>query len=162
WVGPIVSKSLGIPYLIAEASLANKRARGAYELGHQATLEAVRAADVIFNINPTDREGLRPVVGEKTQLVDIPAFLDTAPYPRMAEQRERLRVELAARYRLEATHPWLLAVAMMRPGDKLASYRMLGEALEELLDLNWQFIIVGDGKARDEVHRALAPLGEGR
>ena len=51
---------------------------------------------------------------------------------------------------------------MMRPGDKLASYRLLGQALERLLDLDWQLLVVGDGPARPEVEAALAPLGAER
>ena len=162
WIGPRVAKAMNIPYLIAEASLANKRARGPYELGHLATLEAIRAAKVIFSINPADAEALQGVVGEGTQLVDLPAFVDTAPYRRMAEQHDRLRRDIAYRHRLETGHLWLLTVAMMRSGDKLASYKLLGEALEQVLDLYWQLIVVGDGNAREEVHRALAPLGEDR
>src|SRR6266852_3354696 len=48
---------------------------------------------------------------------------------------------------------------MMRHGDKLASYRVLGAALADLLDLPWSLDIVGDGPARAEVECALAPLG---
>ena len=162
WIGPRVAKALGIPYLIAEASLAGKRAQGPYALGHQATLTAIRAANVIFVVNPTDTEALQSVVGEQTRLVDLPAFVDTAPYRRMSEQHDQLRRELAHRHKLETGHLWLLSVAMMRMGDKLASYRMLGKALEQALDLNWQLIVVGDGTAREEVVHALAPLGEGR
>jgi glycosyltransferase involved in cell wall biosynthesis len=162
WIGPRIAKALGIPYLIAEASLAGKRAQGPYALGHQATLVAIRAANVIFSINPADAEALQPVVGEQTRLVDLPAFVDTAAYRRMSEEHDRLRRELAYRHKLETGHLWLLSVAMMRTGDKLASYRILGEALEQVLDLYWQLIVVGDGNAREEVVRALAPLGEDR
>lgn len=49
---------------------------------------------------------------------------------------------------------------MMRPGDKLASYRALGAALAELLDQPWSLEVVGDGPARAEVRAALAPLGD--
>ncbi len=162
WIGPRIAKALGIPYLIAEASLAGKRAQGSYALGHQGALAAVRAANVVFSINPTDAEALQAHVGEQTRLVDLPAFVDTSAYRRMSEQHDRLRREIAYRHKLEAGHLWLLTVAMMRTGDKLASYRLLGEALERLLDLYWQLIVVGEGGAREEVIRALAPLGEER
>jgi glycosyltransferase involved in cell wall biosynthesis len=46
----------------------------------------------------------------------------------------------------------------MRPGDKLASYRVLGDALSRLLDLAWSLEVVGDGAARPEVEHALAPF----
>jgi glycosyltransferase involved in cell wall biosynthesis len=49
---------------------------------------------------------------------------------------------------------------MMRYGDKLASYRLLGAALSRLLDLRWSLEVVGDGAARREVEAALAPLNE--
>jgi glycosyltransferase involved in cell wall biosynthesis len=162
WIGPLVSKALGIPYLIAEASIAGKRARGPYALGHMGAMAAVRAADVIFSINPADREALEPLVGAHVRLVDLPAFVETTAYRRLAGQHDRLRSEMAYRHKLETGHLWLLTVAMMRSGDKLASYRVLGEALEQILDLYWQLIIVGDGVARDDVVRALAPLGQDR
>jgi glycosyltransferase involved in cell wall biosynthesis len=159
WIGPKIAKALGIPYLIAEASLAGKRAQGPYALGHRGAQAAIRAANVIFTINPTDAEALQQIVGGQTRLVDLPAFVDTLAYRRMPEQRDCLRRDIADRHNLETGHPWLLAVAMMRSGDKLASYRMLGEALGQVLDLDWQLIVVGDGAAREEVIRALAPLG---
>jgi glycosyltransferase involved in cell wall biosynthesis len=48
---------------------------------------------------------------------------------------------------------------MMRPGDKLASYRVLGAALARLIDRDWSLAVIGDGPAGDEVRAALAPLG---
>ena len=162
WIGPRIAKALGIPYLIAEASLAGKRAQGPYALGHQGAMAAIRAANVIFTINPTDGEALEPLVDRETRLVELPAFVDTSAYRRISEQHDRLRREIAHRHKLETGHLWLLTVAMMRMGDKLASYRLLGEALERLLDLSWQLIVVGDGAAREDVVRVLAPLGEAR
>jgi glycosyltransferase involved in cell wall biosynthesis len=49
---------------------------------------------------------------------------------------------------------------MMRPGDKLASYRVLGAALEKLLDLPWSLEVIGDGPAHTETAAALALLGD--
>jgi glycosyltransferase involved in cell wall biosynthesis len=49
--------------------------------------------------------------------------------------------------------PWITVVAMMRAGDKLASYRMLAEATQRLDDLPWQLVIAGDGAVRAEVEK---------
>src|SRR5690606_11684715 len=59
---------------------------------------------------------------------------------------------------LEPDRPWILAVGMMRPGAKLASYRLLAAALQRLPCADWRLLIVGDGPARDEVEAAFAPL----
>jgi glycosyltransferase involved in cell wall biosynthesis len=162
WIGPAVAEALRIPYLIAEASLAGKRAAGAYALGHRGALAAVRAADAIFVINPADREALEPQLASHSRLIELPAFLDTAGYRTLAGERDRLRRELATARGFDLDRPWLLSVAMMREGDKLTSYRLLGEALKQLADLPWQLIVIGDGPARTAVRDALAPLGEGR
>src|SRR5438105_15123901 len=47
---------------------------------------------------------------------------------------------------------------MMRYGDKLASYQILGDALSRLLDLPWSLEVIGDGPARPDVEEALYPL----
>jgi glycosyltransferase involved in cell wall biosynthesis len=161
WIGPPVARALAIPYLIAEASVANKRAGGPYDLGHQAILAAVAAAARIFIINPADRECLAPLV-EPRRLVDLPPFLDVSDDAAPPASRAELRRALAERHRLDGDQTWLLAVAMMRPGDKLASYRVLGQALAQLLDIDWQLLVAGDGPARPEVETALAPLGPTR
>jgi glycosyltransferase involved in cell wall biosynthesis len=51
---------------------------------------------------------------------------------------------------------------MMRPGDKLASYRALAGALSRLVDLPWRLLIGGDGSARAEVQTALESAAPGR
>ncbi len=149
WIGPAVSRRLGIPYLVAEASVAPKRAGGAWDLGFRATLEALDQAAVVLPINPANIACLP----DPAKLRDLPPFLDAAPY----------RTAVAARARwpaLDSAQPWILAVGMMRPGAKLASYRLLVAALERLAGQAWQLLVVGDGPARGEVESALAPLGE--
>lgn len=146
WLGPEISAALGIPYVVAEASSAPKRAGGAWALGHRAVEQALHRADLVLALNPADRECVLPLLREPQRWVALPPFLDARPYA-------------VRRVREPASPPRLIAVAMMRPGDKLAAYRLLGAALARLLDLDWSLDIVGDGDASDEVAAALAPLG---
>jgi glycosyltransferase involved in cell wall biosynthesis len=48
---------------------------------------------------------------------------------------------------------------MMRPGAKLASYRLLAAALARLRSIDWVLVVAGDGVARPEVEAAFAPFG---
>ena len=145
WLGPAVSRALGIPYVVAEASFAPKRERGRWAVGHRAVAAALARADAVLGLNPADRDGVLPLLADPERWVPLPPFLDARAYPASSPA--------------PAAAPRLIAVAMMRPGDKLASYRLLGAALAQLLDLPWSLHIVGDGSARAEVERALAPLG---
>jgi glycosyltransferase involved in cell wall biosynthesis len=146
WLGPAISTALGIPYVVAEASAAPKRADGPWQLGHGAVEDAVRLADAVFGLNPADRECVLPLLQRPECWIALPPFLDAAAYGRRRTRRP-------------SSPPRLIAVAMMRHGDKLASYRLLGAALTELCDLPWSLDIVGDGPARVEVESALGPLG---
>lgn len=146
WLGPAISAALGIPYVIAEASYAAKRAGGPWQIGHRAVAAALRRADLVLGLNPADRDGVLPLLLEPRRWAALPPFLDARRYPAAGDGR------LAAA-------PRLIAVGMMRPGDKLASYQVLGAALARLLDLPWSLDVVGDGPARGEVEHALAPLG---
>jgi glycosyltransferase involved in cell wall biosynthesis len=159
WIGPRVAAGLGIPYLVAEASVAMKRAGGPWSLGHEAVLAALKRADAVISLNPADDAGLRPHLGAPCRLHHMAPFLESAPYARAARQREDCRSTCAAEFGLDQDQPWLVAVAMMRPGDKLASYRILGEALTPLQAAPWQLLVIGDGPARRDVEAALAPLG---
>jgi glycosyltransferase involved in cell wall biosynthesis len=90
----------------------------------------------------------------------IAPFLDAAPYRAAQGGRDDHRQSIARQYGLDPGRPWLLAVAMMRPGDKLASYRLLGRALNLIADPPWQLLVVGDGPARTTVEAALRPIGD--
>jgi glycosyltransferase involved in cell wall biosynthesis len=145
WLGPAISTALGIPYVIAEASTAPKRAGGNWQVGHRAVEEALRGADAVLGLNPADRECVLPLLRDPRRWIALSPFLDIRRY-------------CGRRARQPPSPPRLITVAMMRHGDKLASYRLLGAALAELLDLPWSLDIVGDGPARAEVESALAPL----
>ena len=160
WLGPPGSRARGIPYVVAEASYAPKRAGGAWDVGHGAAAAAIADAAAIFVLNPADRDCLLPLVAGIDRLVPLRPFIDTAPYARLAARRSGdARAGLKARLSLDPAATVLLTVAMMRPGDKLASYRLLAAALGGLAERPWQLLIVGDGAARPAVSEAFAPLG---
>jgi glycosyltransferase involved in cell wall biosynthesis len=48
----------------------------------------------------------------------------------------------------------------MRTRDKLASYQVLAEAFGLLRHKAWRALLVGDGPARAEIERLMAPFGE--
>lgn len=143
-LGPRLTARFGLPYVVAEASFAPKRAVtwGAWCAAADA---ASRRADLHLCFTWRDRDGVARVAGPQTTLVDLPPFIDLdglGPVPA----------------RPERPVPRLLAVAMMRPGDKLASHRFLAAALAHLVQRPWSLTLVGDGPARAEVERSFATL----
>jgi glycosyltransferase involved in cell wall biosynthesis len=159
WLGPAVSAALKIPYLMIEASFAPKQAAGPWALGHRATEQALRQADVVIGLTKLDLECLAPLITPPAQLRHLPPFLDPAPYAAARGARDRHRAKIAARWGMDPGRPWLLAVAMMRADVKRDSYLLLARALERIRDRAWQILVVGDGSARAEIEAAFAPLG---
>ncbi|SDG11000.1 MULTISPECIES: glycosyltransferase family 4 protein [Thalassobaculum] len=145
-IGPLVAESLGIPYVVAEASVAHKRAGGPWDQGHRATLAALARADLAVGLNPHDRALVQPCLSPGARYLDLPPFLAIdGPPPARADGIDRPVA--------------LLAVGMMRAGDKLASYRVLGTALAQVPG-DWRLTVVGDGPARTEVEAALASVAD--
>ena len=162
WLGPQASAALGIPYVIAEASHAAKRAGGPWDVGHHGAMDAIRCADLLLCPTRDDLEGLRALVASPARIVSLPPFLDAAPFRAAAACRDACRAELARTHALDTSIPWLAVAAMMRPGDKLASYAELAAALGQLRDLPWHLLVAGDGSARAEVEAVLAAAIRGR
>ncbi len=186
WLGPPIAEKLGIPYLVAEAAYAPTRSKGRWDRGLAAVAEALRQADTVFMLNPNDEECVAPLLRRRAGAVHAikpwlrekffaawakrskrrPAsvepvlpFLAVEPYRRARTRRRQHRAALATRHGIPGHEPWLLAVGMMRAGDKLASYRVLARALAGLERLPWRLLVVGDGPARAPVRKAFARLG---
>src|SRR5690606_30610801 len=62
WIGPTVAKALDIPYVVAEASFAPKRAGGAWDIGHRAVAAALGEADAVFHLNIRDSACVDPLL----------------------------------------------------------------------------------------------------
>jgi glycosyltransferase involved in cell wall biosynthesis len=92
------------------------------------------------------RARLRPGAHQRR----LPPFIDTEPF--------RAARRCVAPDNAKGP-PLLLSVGMMRARAKLASYRVLAEALTLLKDRPWRALLVGDGPARAEVEALMAPLG---
>ena len=146
WLGPAVTCALGIPYVIAEASVTPIQRCGPWARGHGATENAIKRADAVIGLNGEDRECVLPLLREPWRWFALKPFIDARNYRRKVEAQG---------------HPTrLITVAMMRHGDKLVSYQLLADSLSRLLDLPWSLEVVGDGPARSDVENALAPLDE--
>lgn len=149
-IGPMLSQTLAIPYVTAEASFAGKRAAGPWAAWHKASLPALARAACHFTFTARDREGLLAGGVEQSAMVDLPPFIETAPFLTMAGPRLRDRP------------PHMVCVAMMRGGRKLQSFRDLASALARLGDIDWQLTLYGDGPQRAAVEAAFAVLPAGR
>ncbi|WP_102961393.1 glycosyltransferase family 4 protein [Mangrovicella endophytica] len=145
-IGPAVAAALSLPYVVAEGSRAPKRAEGPHARGHAAAEAALDRASLLLVLNPRDRPALEAVSMPGQRIVDLPPFLDMAEWP------PQPRGPRAGALRL-------LTVAMMRAGDKLASYRILASALAQLPG-DWTLDIAGDGSARGEVEALFRDFGD--
>ncbi len=146
-VGPALAARLGVPYVIAEASRAPKRAAGPFAQGHRRAEAAIDAARLILTPTGTDREVLDRLRPPHQHIADLKPFLDRADWPLAGVGAPRAGGPVR-----------LITLAMMRPGDKLASYHQLAQALASI-DSGWTLDIVGDGPARPQVQAAFAPFG---
>ena len=162
WIGPAVSRALDIAYIVAEASHAPKRAHGVWQRGHQAAAAAIAQADAVLCMTALDMNCVRDVIAAPERLVHLPPFLDHAPFADAVPGRETARMSLARRWALDEDAVWLLAVGMMRSGDKLDSYRQLASALARLDRHDWRLVVVGDGEVRAEVAAAFAAFSPRR
>jgi len=146
WLGPEIASALSIPYVVAEASVTPRQICGPWAIGHRAAENAIRRADAVIGLNPSDRACVLPLLRDPSRWVAVKPFLDGASYGR--------------KQRSKGGPPRLITVAMMRHGDKLTSYRILGDALSRLLDLPWSLEVVGDGPARPGVEDALGVVAD--
>jgi len=162
WLGPPIAAELGIPYLIAEASTAPKRAGGPWDIGYTGANQAIAKADAIFTVNSDDWGCLEGLIGPKTYHKRLFPFIDATPFAAAAAQRANIRVDFAHQFGWPENTPLLLAVGMMRAGAKRQSYHVLATALSQLTDRDWRLVVAGDGPCREEITQELESLTPGR
>lgn len=160
WIGPGVARAVGIPYCVVEASHAPAQAAGKWTAGHAAVAAALAAARLVVSLNPKDVAGIQPLVGPHTRMVSVAPFIDGVWLRAARCQRSQHRAALATSLDLDAGEPWLIAVGMLRDGDKASSYEVLANAASMLAERPWQLIIVGDGPARARIEAYFASLAQ--
>lgn len=141
-LGPAVAAALEIPYAIVEASRATKRLNGPWAAFAQVSEAACDAACTIFHVTAHDAEALHRDAPKSQRLIQLRPFLPVAELPPESA----------------GTGP-MLSVGMMRAGAKAASYAIIAETLHHLDALDWRLDVIGDGPARPEVERLMAPFG---
>jgi glycosyltransferase involved in cell wall biosynthesis len=151
-IGPRVAKALKIPYVVAEASVAYKRAEGPWAAAHKSVLAALEQAAAAITLNPLDAK----LIPDPDKVHYLKPFIDTTPFDAVRPLRDDYRAVLASEQHLDPDQPWLLAAAMMRPGDKLKSYQILAQALRAIPDMPWQLVVAGEGEAFEAVQQAFA------
>ncbi len=145
-LGPILCAEFGIPHVTAEASHSPKRDQGEWAPFQQQVVAQVTSARTNIAFTHRDRIGLeRAVPGGR--FASIAPFIDTALFD-IATGNPQPRA--------------LIAVAMMRSGDKFESYAMLADALSLIADQPWNLTIVGDGPSRHEVEQLFSGLDANR
>ena len=162
WLGPAVAAELKIPYLIAEASTAPKRAGGPWDIGYAGANHAIANADAIFTVNSDDWGCLEDLVGPKTYHKRLFPFVDSTPFSNATARRHNIRAGYVHQFGWSEDTPLLLVVGMMRAGAKRQSYHLLATALAQLTDRAWRLVVVGDGPCREEVMQELSEKAPGR
>ncbi|MBB3946290.1 glycosyltransferase involved in cell wall biosynthesis [Rhizobium skierniewicense] len=135
-LGPELCKRFDVVYVTAEASYAPKRNAMGWEEIQAALLADLQFAAVNICFTGRDHDGLSKAdIG--LRLAMLAPFIDASTFVKRAPSPNRYR---------------LATVAMMRPGDKVSSYRALSEALKLVPpELPWTLDIVGDGPERATV-----------
>ncbi|MCX4029822.1 glycosyltransferase family 4 protein [Endozoicomonas sp. SM1973] len=157
YIGPMVSQALNIPYVLVEASYAAKQQYGPWAPGLAASVQAIQQASSILSLNPGDIPGLQQVLGDNDRIHLIKPFINPVV---INENKSQLRQQLSKQWQLPVTSNWLLTVAMLRPRDKQQSYQYLSQILPQLTDLDWHWVVVGDGKVRTEIQGYFGGLTE--
>ncbi len=135
-----VLKTVNIPIVTAEASLAAKRDRDEWRQSQLYVRDLLRRSAVNFYFTDRDLPGLQSEVPDE-KLIHLPPFIDLAGDTRLTSSMTSSKTGPVR----------LIAVGMMRAGVKFESYVLLARALKTIETADWHLTIVGDGQKRGEV-----------
>lgn len=145
-IGPALARRFSVPYVTCEASYSQRRNIGIWSEMQAHVLAAINLAVLNICLTERDRLGLLEAapgssVARLSPFIVTEGF-DTKPSPLPGH---------------------MVCVAMMRPGDKFASYQRLSATLALLpQDLAWHLSVAGDGPMLPEVKALFADLPQSR
>lgn len=145
-IGPPLMTEWSIPCITAEASYSKRRADTDWAGLQSLVVDMVEKAAVNICFTKRDETGLA-ASNPDARLQRLEPFIDVSEFRSEAAMDDPKR---------------LVTVAMMRPGDKLESYRMLAKALDLLGQRPWHLAVIGDGPARDEVQAMFSEFARER
>lgn len=143
-IGPLVCRALDIPYIQIESTRSPKRLNGPWAQFAALSEAAADHADLIFYFTDRDHIALKQHKPAKQILTKLHPFLPIANLPPASP----------------ITSKTILTVAMLRSGDKLASFEIIAKALPLITTPDWQLEIAGDGPARDDIKALFASFKE--
>lgn len=137
-LGPVLAARFGIPYVTVETSYSERRNIGYWTQTQDRVLAGINLAAVNICLTKRDRDGVMAAAPAAHTAMLCP-FIRPGPFLRSPPGQG-------------VNSHRLITVAMMRPGDKMDSYRLLADTLARLSpELPWSLSIVGDGAMRAEV-----------
>ena len=138
--GPALAAEFGFAYVTAETSYSPKRDQGSWKEYQALVADSIRIAAVNIAMTERDRMGVERAIPE-ARMASLAPFIDPKLFaaPPVGGDPKRL-----------------IAVAMMRSGDKMQSYERLAAALAEIAAADWKLSIVGDGPEKAAVEALFA------
>lgn len=138
-IGPDLCAAFGVPVVTVETSYSARRNLGVWAWMQDRVLQGAQGAAVNICLTARDEAGLR-AADPRIRTARLAPFIDGGD---------------ARPATPDPGH--LVTVAMMRPGDKMDSYRHLAAALA-LLPGDWHLSVAGDGAMGPEVRALFAPF----
>ena len=154
WIGPLVSREFGIPYLTVEAVKTGQGGPDDEWAPWRTEAQAgIRQADMHLVFKPTDWSYLESILGSGDKLRDFPPFMDT--HIAQADSA-RLPENWASNI------PVMVTAGMMRKGKKDSNFYILAEALCGLVTESWNLVVIGGGPEEDNIRAAFSSIPENR
>ncbi|MEM9279779.1 MAG: glycosyltransferase family 4 protein [Pseudomonadota bacterium] len=154
WIGPIVSKELGIPYINVEAARTGQGGpEDEWAPWRSEAQTGIKQADLHLVFKPTDRAYLTELLGDDTKLRNIPPFMDT-------DIGTVEPISLLSHWNPDT--PVLITTGMMRKGKKDKNFYMLAETLSNMTNQDWNLVVVGGGPEEENIRAAFSDIPQER